>query len=402
MKFNNQMGIRIISDELADRGSNDYFTLKIFEKLHNNQVPFEIQLSNHGIEFIDAYETEHYIANNRYLAAKYIRSLRGLAFFIQAGLVEREEIIKIVRQTYQPHLKLIGYSFDQTNNSIIIYSHAGIGLKNIEALAEQFDVEYQDKNAEELANTLNEINATFQCYVQADSVNILYDKKNYDIKKNPLLFSIWNRKYKDLDRHQTHNNYTLKFVHGHDSREITKDHIYNLDNELGKSTGFRSAVGNYEVLWSSENKISLVKDSETTLQFNNKRELLKQLTLIGNKARQFKNDGYKNDSIIAMELYHNLLQTYKKFFLYNEMDLKSYKELSQDAITKARPVLDAHRGCKQILGNIVIALMTLCTCYIYTKGKLILFKTDSHKILDKFARNLNDLSDDQNKLNMDH
>lgn len=48
--------IRLLGDELADRGANDYFTLKLLEKLQLNKVPVEILLSNHSVEFIESYE----------------------------------------------------------------------------------------------------------------------------------------------------------------------------------------------------------------------------------------------------------------------------------------------------------------------------------------------------------
>ena len=50
--------IRLIGDEMADRGHNDYFTLLILEKLQQNHVPYEIITSNHGAEFMAAYERD--------------------------------------------------------------------------------------------------------------------------------------------------------------------------------------------------------------------------------------------------------------------------------------------------------------------------------------------------------
>src|SRR5581483_9960414 len=39
--------IRLLGDELADRGENDYFVLKILEKLSKENISIEILLSNH-------------------------------------------------------------------------------------------------------------------------------------------------------------------------------------------------------------------------------------------------------------------------------------------------------------------------------------------------------------------
>lgn len=55
-QFSTSGTVRFIGDELADRGANDYFTLKILEKMSLEQVPFEIMFSNHSAEFISCYE----------------------------------------------------------------------------------------------------------------------------------------------------------------------------------------------------------------------------------------------------------------------------------------------------------------------------------------------------------
>ena len=52
----NPASIRLIGDEFADRGSNDYITFKILEKLYSTGVSLEILISNHSIEFLQAYE----------------------------------------------------------------------------------------------------------------------------------------------------------------------------------------------------------------------------------------------------------------------------------------------------------------------------------------------------------
>lgn len=58
IEFSKDSLVRLIGDELADRGNNDYFTLKILEKLNEHKVPVEIIVSNHSIEFIEACEKQ--------------------------------------------------------------------------------------------------------------------------------------------------------------------------------------------------------------------------------------------------------------------------------------------------------------------------------------------------------
>src|SRR3990170_6871307 len=50
--------VRLIGDVFADRGQNDYFTLKVLEKLHQGGVKPEIIYSNHDIWLLGDYKKE--------------------------------------------------------------------------------------------------------------------------------------------------------------------------------------------------------------------------------------------------------------------------------------------------------------------------------------------------------
>ena len=55
--------VRLIGDDLADRGLGDHFTLYFLKKLHKANLQFEILHSNHGAEFLlhyqDAYKNKN-------------------------------------------------------------------------------------------------------------------------------------------------------------------------------------------------------------------------------------------------------------------------------------------------------------------------------------------------------
>ncbi len=53
MDINNKAMIRLIGDELGDRGLGDHYTLMVLNKLHQAKTPLEILYSNHGGAFID-------------------------------------------------------------------------------------------------------------------------------------------------------------------------------------------------------------------------------------------------------------------------------------------------------------------------------------------------------------
>jgi hypothetical protein len=153
LKFNKGTLVRLIGDELADRGQNDYFTLKILEKMDAQDVPMEILFSNHGLEFLRAMEIDSTAIKPRYLA-----SLTNLLKLFGKNLIKKEDIISILKKAYKPKLKAISYSINPTSEQITIFSHAPIGLDNIKELANHFKVNYQDSTSKELAQTIDFIN----------------------------------------------------------------------------------------------------------------------------------------------------------------------------------------------------------------------------------------------------
>lgn len=225
-------GIRLLGDELADRGSNDYFTLKILEKLNVHHVPVEIMVSNHSIEFIEAYETQDSF-NRIMLSEEHAASMQNLQILIAAGVITRQEILAIANKAYKAMLRVISYTLSDNKQEITIFSHAPIGLNTIKSLAQQQGVAYKDKTAVELAQTIDTLNWKFQQYVQDNMVHTLYQ---YNYNRDgyaghsgcdvPFEFIMWNRQYDVLERPVSHLGYQLNFVHGHDSHEKTRDNIY--------------------------------------------------------------------------------------------------------------------------------------------------------------------------------
>jgi hypothetical protein len=258
LKFHSHLTVRLLGDELADRGSNDYFTLKILEKLAKSEVSVEILLSNHSIEFIQAYETNEKFVR-QIMSEAHTHSMQNMQRFIDKQLVSRKDIMKMIQETYQPALKAIAYSLNEKNKEITIYSHAPIGFSVIEQLAIKLQVEYKDATCRELAESIDRINKKYQEQVKQGAVHRLYTSKNmgkgYEgktLNSNQAAFEfiMWNRSYRSLDRPTKHFDYSLCFVHGHHpiDPEANKNHIYNLDDKLGKENRYNQ--GEYTVLYS--------------------------------------------------------------------------------------------------------------------------------------------------------
>jgi hypothetical protein len=257
--------VRLIGDELADRGSNDYFTLKILQKIHQEGVPLEILVSNHSAEFIKAYELQqinpHNKFSSRYLDARFITSMANLQTLIEKGLVDKKEIFTIYEKVYTPNLKLIAYTqtFSKSKQpEIVLYTHAPAGLESIKAIADEFNIPYKDGSLHQLTHTINKINTEFQeQYAQKNSVRELFEEEN------PVYTLIWNRRYEKLERSDQKANYKLNFVHGHDAAELSQKNIYNLDTDLGKCE--KCNKGEYSVF-----RITLDEEYKAEKEFTKK------------------------------------------------------------------------------------------------------------------------------------
>lgn len=251
--------VRLIGDELSDRGSNDYFTLKILERLGELKVPVEVLISNHSTDFMDQYETQDDFIPAR-LTPDHSRSMLNLQSLITKGLIQRSTIDNMVANTIKPILKALSYTLDKENNKITIYSHAGIDLSVIESLSKKLGVEYCHDTIEHLAQSIDLINAKIALHLHNNTLHTLYHHEyvmsgymthGLDKDKSPLEFIMWNRYYSDLARPTKHaNGYGLDFIHGHDPNERSADNIFNLDNVLGKDIFYHQ--GDYSILYSQE------------------------------------------------------------------------------------------------------------------------------------------------------
>lgn len=263
------MGLRLLGDELADRGSNDYFILKILDVLHKNKLAFEILISNHGIGFWMAYESEEAL-ESKVVQSGYSASIDNLNVLIQKKLVKREEIDNMVRSMYAPALKVMTYTLSENESVISLYSHAGIGLlKHVKPLAELFGVSYQDKTLKDVSNTIDEINKKFQLRVENKTLTNLYWSQYFE--QGSFYDILWNRSYQAIDRPVVHNGYRINYVHGHDDEDPIESEkfIFNLNGCLGKCDIY---VGEYKFIYTAE-KIRTVAQCSKEIKSDNKSDI---------------------------------------------------------------------------------------------------------------------------------
>lgn len=271
--------VSFIGDCFADRGNNDYFTLLILNHLAKNNIQYEIILSNHDADFICAYETKDKFLPT-YLNNGHAMSMVNMQALIDKALIDPDNIKMMIDLCYKPQLKLLSYTLNEDRNEINIATHAGIGIDNIQYIADTLGVAFDDSNAEYLAQSIDRINEKFQLeYVMSNNVHSLFNRPTVEQgyrglefsieqqKNYPIEFLIWNRHYTKLNRVSPYKGYTINYIHGHDFTESSKNNIYNVDNFLGKSMGDYSGKYNIVIcengIHSLENIISLSTDDDT-------------------------------------------------------------------------------------------------------------------------------------------
>lgn len=261
--------VRLLGDEVSDRGANDIFTLFMFETLRHKKIPIEILLSNHGLSFLDAYQRDlknddkdSNDVNESFLSISGTGSLslHNLIKLIDKGTISKDRVKQLVEESYKPVVKAVSYSSDVAdphNPKIKIYSHAPIDLQAIKGLAEMYEIDYQDNSLEKFMATIDAIND----HVKTDIVqgNLFlhqqFNPKNYKPyfyiveglppAEFPLLAITWGRgRYQKFKNFSPKNaDFTIElFVHGHegplaiknnDPRSYQKNMV-NLDTYSGR------------------------------------------------------------------------------------------------------------------------------------------------------------------------
>ncbi len=243
-KFNQLLGqitwktdnlLRLIGDETADRGNNDYFTLKIFETMGKNQIPFEILFSNHGLEFINAFKGDISKYSPK-VGPGQAQSFQNLQTCLRKNIIPTDEVKALIDKYYTPNLKCASCAIDDKNN-LSLFTHAPAGLTNIQKLSKIFEVQYSANTPQELESTIQKINEKFQ--------ETISSKQPIDLD-SPLGQYVWAREH-DITRPAKTNGFSIVYVHGHDSanKGQTPSNVVNLDNSLGKfSPGHQFASHN--------------------------------------------------------------------------------------------------------------------------------------------------------------
>jgi hypothetical protein len=301
---NNNKKLHFLGDILADRGKNDYFTLKIIALLDKSGTDFTILLSNHDAEYILNDEMsglgEPY--HEKMMGRDYSRSIQGLIDSVAKGHVKKADCDCLYREHYLPHIKALEYCCRADDAPSEIFSHAPIDIPLIEKMALELGLPFNSESESSLeesiatindrvkeildkrefhryfeelqtlsSETLNHVAAFFDwgegvkevtgdmmnasiaalkgedktrfmayCPIVARRGHVSVDLATKNAKALTRL--IWNRDYTDIDTNKTPE---FLFIHGHDDKEMAGN-IITLDGKLGK--GDNNAIGKMKLV----------------------------------------------------------------------------------------------------------------------------------------------------------
>lgn len=145
----------ILGDEFADRGQNDFFTALVFKKLHDSNVPYKINLSNHGARLLACIEGVPY-AYCRFRGGQEC-SLENLTKLLSKFESLIDEFKALLEHAYKDHLVLIGY-IQEENKPLCILTHAPIDNVIMTDLAKRLDIAYDSETGEHIVECIDQIN----------------------------------------------------------------------------------------------------------------------------------------------------------------------------------------------------------------------------------------------------
>lgn len=162
-KVNNNKKVRLLGDILADRGKNDYFTLKLIELLDKGGADLSILLSNHDAEFMLNIELNGGLKppfKEKMMRRDFAKSIEGLVNSIAKGDLDQGYCESLYRQHFLPHVKAIDYCFESAGEGYKpqLFTHAPVDLNLMAKAAAELDVPFDSTTDERLKVSIDEVN----------------------------------------------------------------------------------------------------------------------------------------------------------------------------------------------------------------------------------------------------
>jgi hypothetical protein len=307
--------LRLIGDELCDRGNSDLLTMVVFDTLKRNNLPYSIQYSNHGIQAIQAFmnllvDGFYYslkmasMQENSLISAlasigvktRYVGRVKPktttappvVGSMAQKTSVESELIddprccetnkraellplmdkdtfLKSIKYSYYPSLKLIDYSFNDYGE-ISVFFHGLTGFNVVKSTVDLLNnrvegchLDFDDSSPLKIAKTIDEVNEMIYSLVHNRKIDDVYYKSS---SYNPISKLLWSREIIASDVFETSRGKPITIVHGHvgegmmpvwrEGRAVND----NLDTLLGNNQNTIPDVGQFLVRVETVSKLT--------------------------------------------------------------------------------------------------------------------------------------------------
>lgn len=305
--------IRLIGDELADRGRNDLYTLYLLDHLSNQGLKYDCCFSNHTSYFFGVfhnYITFHTIPNR---VDETYHSIVALYAHLKHKF-EPSEFHQLV-VNHLSHLTIISYGL--IPSGIIQYTHAPTSHHIAKYLAKKLHTFYTDTTPEALAFSIELINDEFQKKMKNGTWRALFNMgaikklarfEYISEEEYPFECCIWNRCYHLLDRSPITNGYSHYSLYGHDSLEPKRaTHTFCVDSNCGKLEGafFTSnpILCSQEWSLSLERRVELVKSMQRPMLIEIIDKVKKNYGVFVKPTSPF---------LVALKIYSDFLHSSKK------------------------------------------------------------------------------------------
>lgn len=240
--------IRLLGDELADRGTNDELTLMVLDKLLSEGDASKVQvlLSNHGFEFY-SYDQDDGMARLQFKllsGEKEHASFTNSLHTFHRTVKDKSRARRVLKALYKHSLKLVSYSI--RGEGMLVFTHAPIGLETLQLFARDFGLNTTCRSVVTQSNLQQCIDA-----VQRKFDSDIKHRLSWGLRRSTSMIEfMWRRNSDRSKATRPTLNGTVAWVHGHDGFAVApQPYGYCMDDEFGKYVGDTSAgAQTYSVL----------------------------------------------------------------------------------------------------------------------------------------------------------
>lgn len=198
-KVNNNKKVRLLGDILADRGKNDYFTLKLIELLDKGGADLSILLSNHDAEFMLNFELNGGLRppfHEKMMHRDFTKSMEGLVNSIGKGDLDQAHCETLYRKHFLPHVKAMDYCFESAGESARpqLYTHAPVDLNLMGKAAAELGLPFDNSTDDNLKASIDAVNKKIQEILVSGQFHLVFEEMvtvDYETRQQVIAFFDW-------------------------------------------------------------------------------------------------------------------------------------------------------------------------------------------------------------------